>query len=336
MKRLITTIITLAAIIADASAQNLSVQPIEVQTGEQTEMVVNLTGGTSATALQFNLQLPEGVTVETNSAILGAATDGHTLSVQTLDSGDQLFILYSIDFKPFKDGELLRIPVTAGSTEATTNGKLYKARTATADAVSHTCAEATFSATVSGAYKLGDVNGDGSVSVTDVTMVISHILGKTPEGFNAAVADVNSDGSISVTDVTMIINIILKGDIPEETKYYWYVGHENPANMTSITALSSNAASAGAGWRTIGTTLPTYSKTNPLWTASDQIVTASSKSTMYVALPSETIKSRNDITGEDVTSDGWTINPTKKTLNGVQYTIWTSISGKKSFSETLY
>ena len=130
--------------------------------------------------------------------------------------------------------------------------------------------------------------------------------------------------------------ITLSDNPDEETTYYWYVGHENPVNMTSITPLSSTAASAGAGWRTIGATLPTYSKTNPLWHASNQIVTATSKSTMYVALPSDNIKSRNDITGDDVTGDGWTINSTKKTLGGVQYTIWTSIAGKKSFSETLY
>lgn len=236
MKRLFTMIVALAAIIAYASAQTLSVQPIEVQTGEQTEMVVNLTGGTSATALQFNLKLPEGVTAETSSITHGSATDGHTLSVQTLNSGDLLFILYSMDLKPFKDGELLRIPVTAGSTETTSSGKLYTVRTATVDAVSHTCAEATFSATVSGAYKLGDANGDGTVSVTDVTMTISHILGKTPAGFNKDAVDINGDGSISVTDVTLMINIILtRGSQPAVT-YYYYAGWTQPtaSNVDTI------------------------------------------------------------------------------------------------------
>ena len=87
--------------------------------------------------------------------------------------------------------------------------------------------------------------------------------------------------------------------------------------MTSITPLPSNDASEGAGWRTIGTTLPIYSKDSPLWDADYDIVTASSKSTMYVALPSDNIKSRNEIDGSDVTSDGWNISSTKKTLNGV-------------------
>lgn len=182
MKRLITTIITLAAIIADASAQSLSVQPIEVQTGEQTEMVVSLAGGTSATALQFNLQLPEGVTAETSSATLGSATDGHTLSVQTLDSGDLLFILYSMDFNAFKDGELIRIPVTAGSTETTSNGKLYTVRTATADAVSNTCEEAAFVVTIKAPTAIKSVlSNEPSKSVYNVN---GQQISNTQKGIN--------------------------------------------------------------------------------------------------------------------------------------------------------
>jgi len=56
---------------------------------------------------------------------------------------------------------------------------------------------------------LGDVNGDGKVNVTDVSAIISHILGFTNENFNAADADVTDDGVINVSDVTAVINIIL-------------------------------------------------------------------------------------------------------------------------------
>ena len=56
---------------------------------------------------------------------------------------------------------------------------------------------------------LGDVNGDGLVNVMDVTAVINHILGMTPDNFNMQAADVNSDGNINVMDVTGIINKIL-------------------------------------------------------------------------------------------------------------------------------
>ncbi|MBR6893131.1 MAG: hypothetical protein IKN15_07825 [Bacteroidaceae bacterium] len=139
MKRLYTIIILLAMITADCRAQSLSVANIEAQTGEETELVVSLSEGTLMTALQFNLALPEGMTLAESDVTLGAATNGHTLNVETLDNGDHLFVLYSMDQNPFMDGELLRIPVKMGSTSASSNGKLYTIRTATADAVSHTC-----------------------------------------------------------------------------------------------------------------------------------------------------------------------------------------------------
>ena len=56
----------------------------------------------------------------------------------------------------------------------------------------------------------GDVNGDGRVDVTDVSMTISHILGNLPSSeliFQAA--DVNNDGRVDVTDVASMIRIVL-------------------------------------------------------------------------------------------------------------------------------
>ena len=55
--------------------------------------------------------------------------------------------------------------------------------------------------------KFGDVNGDGTVDVSDVTALINMILGTTPADLN--VADINADGILDVTDVTALINEIL-------------------------------------------------------------------------------------------------------------------------------
>ena len=150
-QRILSMMFALTVIAVSATAQSLSVQDIELQKCEQAEIVVNLSGGTAMTALQFNLQLPAGVTANTGNATLGTATDGHTFVVETLDSGDLLFVLYSMDLNAFKDGELLRIPVTAGNTEGTSQGKLYTVRTASIsgdDAVSHACADASFAVKV--------------------------------------------------------------------------------------------------------------------------------------------------------------------------------------------
>ncbi|MBQ8455512.1 MAG: hypothetical protein IJ537_09300 [Bacteroidaceae bacterium] len=126
-KRIQTILLALAAIVGSANAQSLS---FEVKANEAT---VNISGATGMTALQFCLQLPAGVTIDTSNATLGSATDGHTLCIETLDNGDLLFILYSMDLNTFKDGELLRIPVAASGETV----KLYTIRYADTDAVSH-------------------------------------------------------------------------------------------------------------------------------------------------------------------------------------------------------
>lgn len=159
MKRLYTIIMALATLVVSANAQSLSVQNIEAQMDEETALVVSLAEGSSMTALQFNLSLPEGVTLDETAITKGTAASGHTLEVRPLTNGDRLVVLYNTDQKAFKNGELLRIPLTAGSTATEANGKLYTVRTATADAVSHTCADVSFSMKVAEpepAYKVGD------------------------------------------------------------------------------------------------------------------------------------------------------------------------------------
>ena len=142
--------ILLVAVIlcSNVTAQTLSVQDIDVKAGGTGELIILYAGGGKITALQFNLNIPKGITAETGSITLGTATNGHTLRVEPLESGDLLFVLYSMDFKAFKDGELLRIPLTAVKNELSDNGNLYTLRSATIDAVSHECNNTIFTVTV--------------------------------------------------------------------------------------------------------------------------------------------------------------------------------------------
>jgi len=127
-KRIQTILLALAAIVGSANAQNLS---FEVKANEAT---MNISGASGMTALQFCLQLPAGVTIDTSNASMGTATDGHTLCMETLDNGDLLFILYSMNLNTFKDGEVLRIPINING-EGT--ARLYNVRFADTDAVSY-------------------------------------------------------------------------------------------------------------------------------------------------------------------------------------------------------
>ena len=56
----------------------------------------------------------------------------------------------------------------------------------------------------------GDANDDGKVSVTDIAVIVNHILSiPNGAGFSIAGADANGDGKITVTDIGVVVDIIL-------------------------------------------------------------------------------------------------------------------------------
>ncbi len=55
----------------------------------------------------------------------------------------------------------------------------------------------------------GDVNGDGRLSIADVTALITYLLGGTPAVFVEEAADVNGDTRVNISDVTALTNILL-------------------------------------------------------------------------------------------------------------------------------
>lgn len=57
--------------------------------------------------------------------------------------------------------------------------------------------------------KKGDVNGDGTVDVSDVNILIDIILGNDDAGKYEGRADVSGDGVVDVADVNALIDLIL-------------------------------------------------------------------------------------------------------------------------------
>ena len=54
---------------------------------------------------------------------------------------------------------------------------------------------------------LGDVNGDGEVTIVDVVALVNVILGNAADIYNAA--DVNSDEKVTIVDVMALVNLII-------------------------------------------------------------------------------------------------------------------------------
>ena len=147
-QRITATIIALMAIVISAMSQTISVEPIEMEVGAQATLSVSVSGLSDVTALQFNLQLPEGFVLDESAVEKSSAASGHELAIRPLSNGSRLFVLYNMDKVIIGNGELLRLPITAGNEAVTANGKIYNVRTATTDAVSHAGASASFQITV--------------------------------------------------------------------------------------------------------------------------------------------------------------------------------------------
>ena len=57
----------------------------------------------------------------------------------------------------------------------------------------------------------GDVDGDGSVEISDVTALIDYLLRGNATGINLSAADCDADGSVEISDVTALIDYLLAG-----------------------------------------------------------------------------------------------------------------------------
>ena len=143
--------------------------------------------------------------------------------------------------------------------------------------------------------------------------------------------DVNGDGVVNEQDIAAILLIMQQaGGVEQDVKYYWYVGQENPAEMTSIDPIVDDTSSPG--WRYIGTSVPTYSSSKMLWNSAN-VIGLGGKVTWYLALPSKNIKVYS--AGIDLTSDLLNYNGTQ-TINGVEYHIYTSIGTTRNLGYDIY
>lgn len=141
---------TFVALLAcNATAQTISVAPIEAEVGTTTDLVVNIDDvGENTTAMQFNLSLPDGITVDEANINQGEAAPDHTMAMRTLTNGDRMFVFYNMEKKLISNGTVISLPVTMPNKAEVLNGKICIVRTASSDLASHKCSEAAFTVTV--------------------------------------------------------------------------------------------------------------------------------------------------------------------------------------------
>ena len=120
--------------------------------------------------------------------------------------------------------------------------------------------------------------------------------------------DVNGDGVVDIADITAVIAII-KQNAEANPTYYWYVGKENPTEMTSI--------NVNDGW-----TECTSQKQTPIKISKQNA--DYSTNIWYIAAPYDWGYTLYNATGAASAEAGYNI--TDATLNGVKYKVWISKS----------
>ena len=208
-----------ATMAADAGV-SLSVADLIIAAGESQTVAIELANaGHDLTLLEFTLRLPEGVAIAKDEGGKWAVAlsadrcdNSHTLEVEQLQDGSYKFLVYSIENAVIKgsEGTIINMTLTAqpDAVTATAQGRLCDQLFVDTSDEGVTPDDVTFNISIEGRLP-ADANGDGRVSVSDVTAVIAHLSGREPAGFVLGNADLDGDGQVTAEEVAGIVNIIL-------------------------------------------------------------------------------------------------------------------------------
>ena len=178
---------------------------------------IQLNNTSAITGLQFELQLPEGVSVAQNAggnlvATLSDRVVDHTITGAKRANGNYQFIVFSGTSAAMtgNEGTIAYITLNVGANvpigQYTISVKEVELTNTNSESLHHK--DLTSKLTLTEAV-LGDINGDSKVTVTDAVAIVNYILERAPSVFISLAADVNGDGFITITDAVSIINQIL-------------------------------------------------------------------------------------------------------------------------------
>ena len=187
-------------------------------------LALQLKNATGITAIQFDLALPEGVTIakNANGTAYGitfeeerADATTHTLNSALQEDGTIRVLCYSTASEIFlnNEGTVLYFPIIVPDLNRGTYNLILQNIVITDKVGNKTNIDAIGSVLNVVEATPGDANGDDEVDVADIVAVANYILGNSGNEFLAEAADYDSDGTIDVADIVNIANHILGGNM---------------------------------------------------------------------------------------------------------------------------
>lgn len=199
--------------------------------GKQITMPLMMNNKAEITAMQFDVVLPDGITLDKNEKgkyalefnAEAGRTDAsiHTLSSSLQPDGSIRILCYSVGKEAFlgNSGSLIDFPLTiAEDVKPGEYDIVLKNIILTAtDKKEYKMPEVICKLIVPD-YEMGDANGDKLINVTDIVYIADYILGNADPIFNYLAADMNEDEDITVTDIVYVADKILDGTDNEVMK----------------------------------------------------------------------------------------------------------------------
>lgn len=213
MKRRIITIVTLLMAISNMvmATDVVTIKDFLISPGQTKVVNISLENDEAYAAFQFDLYLPEGITVESYVANESRVPTGTNLYMSSLTDGAYRFLSAGMSVDPLvgNSGVIVSLTVKADKniSEGEVTGYFRNIVLAKADASGQKYQEMSFPVTISNSIP-GDANGDGRISIADASLVVDYILSGGTITVSAG-ADMNGDGKISIADASAIVDYIL-------------------------------------------------------------------------------------------------------------------------------
>ncbi len=194
----------------------LTADDVKCVPGCLTTFNVNLLNRDDVTAFQFDVELPEGVSIyeENGQKEAELTTRGNGHMFQCIKTGENTyqFSALSLASKSFKknEGPIVRMTLTTDGSKELGDYPIKVKNTELSKPNGMMVLPFDFTSTLTiKAADPGDVNGDGKITVTDAVYVFKYVNGEMPEHFQKRAADVNNSNSITINDAVQIVNMIL-------------------------------------------------------------------------------------------------------------------------------
>ena len=186
---------------------SLKISDLTVEHGAEINLPVSMTNPEQITAVEFDLWVPNCI------KLLGCSMterkNGHEINY--VQNGNDCHVtIFSLTSSAIdgNDGELLNLKLLAES-EGSFKLRIQNIEFSTKEGERRNPPYSRSATVTINDIPLGDVNGDGEVTITDAVSIVNHRLDRTPVRFISVAADLNADNEITITDAVRIVNMIL-------------------------------------------------------------------------------------------------------------------------------